>query len=162
MCQKFTEKLGQRKVLLISLRRVTFSRKQRKGDTWPIIRIFSVLRRELLNLSSTVRNVLQLLYTKTHKHKFRSIADQVIQGGSNMTGTDLCVNKSQFVPVIFKTPCTNLYGFLGDENATPETSQKKKIRRLSCTYSEVTKLASKLHILYIYTTCFGLLLVIKR
>jgi hypothetical protein len=30
-----------------------------------------------------------------------------IQGGSNMTGTDLCVNKSQFVPVIFEPPCTN-------------------------------------------------------
>jgi hypothetical protein len=28
-----------------------------------------------------------------------------VQGGSNMTGTDLCVNKSQFVPVIFKPPC---------------------------------------------------------
>jgi hypothetical protein len=25
-----------------------------------------------------------------------------------MTGTDLCVNKSQFVPVIFEPPCTNL------------------------------------------------------
>jgi hypothetical protein len=23
-----------------------------------------------------------------------------------MTGTDLCVNKSQFVPVIFEPPCT--------------------------------------------------------
>jgi hypothetical protein len=29
----------------------------------------------------------------------------IIQGGSNMTGTDLCVNKSQFVPVIFEPPC---------------------------------------------------------
>jgi hypothetical protein len=27
-----------------------------------------------------------------------------VQGGSNMTGTDLCVNKSQFVPVIFEPP----------------------------------------------------------
>ena len=25
-----------------------------------------------------------------------------------MTGTDLCVNKSQFVPVIFEPPCTIL------------------------------------------------------
>jgi hypothetical protein len=31
-----------------------------------------------------------------------------VQGGSNMTGTDLCVNKSQFVPVILEPPC-NLY-----------------------------------------------------
>ena len=28
-----------------------------------------------------------------------------IQGGSNMTGTDLCVNKPQSVPVIFEPPC---------------------------------------------------------
>jgi len=27
------------------------------------------------------------------------------QGGSNMTGTDLCVNKPQSVPVIFEPPC---------------------------------------------------------
>ena len=30
-----------------------------------------------------------------------------IQGGSNMTGTDLCVNKPQSVPVIFEPPCSN-------------------------------------------------------
>ena len=29
----------------------------------------------------------------------------VLQGGSNMTGTDLCVNKSQFVPVMFEPLC---------------------------------------------------------
>jgi hypothetical protein len=34
----------------------------------------------------------------------------IIQGGSNMTGTDLCVNKSQFVPVIFEPPCSNNMG----------------------------------------------------
>ena len=28
-----------------------------------------------------------------------------IQGGSNMTGTDLCVNKPVTVPVIFEPPC---------------------------------------------------------
>jgi hypothetical protein len=32
-----------------------------------------------------------------------------IQGGSNMTGTDLCVNKSQFVPVIFEPPYIKVY-----------------------------------------------------
>jgi len=31
-----------------------------------------------------------------------------VQGGSNMTGTDLCVNKPQSVPVIFEPPCTNM------------------------------------------------------
>jgi len=28
-----------------------------------------------------------------------------VQGGSNMTGTDLCVNKLHLVPVIFEPPC---------------------------------------------------------
>jgi hypothetical protein len=30
-----------------------------------------------------------------------------IQGGSNMNRDYLCVNKSQFVPVIFQPPCTS-------------------------------------------------------
>ena len=29
-----------------------------------------------------------------------------IQGGSNMTGTDLCVRLHKSVPVIFEPPCT--------------------------------------------------------
>jgi len=29
----------------------------------------------------------------------------IIQGGSNMTGTDLCVNLATSVPVIFEPPC---------------------------------------------------------
>ena len=29
---------------------------------------------------------------------------EITQGGSNMTGTDLCVNKPQSVPVIFEPP----------------------------------------------------------
>ena len=32
---------------------------------------------------------------------------RVIQGGSNMTGTDLCVRLYKSVPVIFEPPCTN-------------------------------------------------------
>jgi hypothetical protein len=31
----------------------------------------------------------------------------LIQGDSNMTGTDLCVNKPQSVPVMFEPPCIN-------------------------------------------------------
>jgi len=31
----------------------------------------------------------------------------IMQGGSNMTGTDLCVNKLVTVPVIFEPPCTS-------------------------------------------------------
>jgi len=33
------------------------------------------------------------------------MTDMKIQGGSNMTGTDLCVNKPVTVPVIFEPPC---------------------------------------------------------
>ena len=29
----------------------------------------------------------------------------ILQGGSNLTGTDLCVNKPVTVPVIFEPPC---------------------------------------------------------
>jgi hypothetical protein len=29
----------------------------------------------------------------------------MVQGGSNMTGTDLCVNLYKSVPVIFEPPC---------------------------------------------------------
>jgi hypothetical protein len=36
----------------------------------------------------------------------------IVQGGSNMTGTDLCVNKSQFVPVIFEPHCSMLTNIL--------------------------------------------------
>jgi hypothetical protein len=35
-----------------------------------------------------------------------------IQGGSNMTGTDLCVNKPQSVPVIYETPCIYIWPLL--------------------------------------------------
>jgi len=35
-----------------------------------------------------------------------------IQGGSNMTGTDLCVNKPHAVPVIFEPPCVCLYIYI--------------------------------------------------
>ena len=31
--------------------------------------------------------------------------ERKIQGGSNMPGTDLCVNKPVTVPVIFEPPC---------------------------------------------------------
>jgi len=31
----------------------------------------------------------------------------LVQGSSNMTGTHLCVNKPQSVPVIFEPPCTS-------------------------------------------------------
>jgi hypothetical protein len=32
-----------------------------------------------------------------------------------MTGTDLCVNKSQFVPVIFEPPCTRWFKYDRDD-----------------------------------------------
>ena len=39
------------------------------------------------------------MYTAEHKTVC------YIQGGSNMTGTDLCVNIYKSVPVIFEPPC---------------------------------------------------------
>jgi hypothetical protein len=33
----------------------------------------------------------------------------LLQGGSNMTGTDLCVNSVLSVPVIFEPPCTHTH-----------------------------------------------------
>jgi len=39
---------------------------------------------------------------------------EFVQGGSNMTGTDLCVNKPQSVPVIFEPPCILLVQIHGD------------------------------------------------
>jgi hypothetical protein len=35
----------------------------------------------------------------------------IIQGGSNMTGT-MCVNKSQFLPVIFEPPCIYKHSYM--------------------------------------------------
>ena len=35
------------------------------------------------------------------------IMERDIQGGSNMTGIDLCVRLYKSVPVIFEPPCTN-------------------------------------------------------
>jgi hypothetical protein len=55
-----------------------------------------------------------------------------IQGGSDMTGTDLCVNKSQFVPVIFEPPCISdimhLFGKDFGQNLPQEWNQNFKIR----------------------------------
>jgi len=49
----------------------------------------------------------------TLPHHFRrcsvSARYTVVQGGSNMTGADLCVNKPQSVPVIFEPPCITSY-----------------------------------------------------
>jgi len=36
----------------------------------------------------------------------------IVQGGSNMTGTDLCVNKPHSVLVIFEPPCTSTFFLL--------------------------------------------------
>jgi hypothetical protein len=41
-----------------------------------------------------------------HMYQPHRAITRYIQGGSNMTGTDLCVNKPQSVPVIFEPPCT--------------------------------------------------------
>jgi hypothetical protein len=45
-----------------------------------------------------------MLETKFQAHTEPSYS--FVQGDSNMTGTDLYVNKPQSVPVIFEPPCT--------------------------------------------------------
>jgi hypothetical protein len=66
----------------------------------PHVEYVSVLRLSRLYERSV------LLLTETARYTFEALRLQ-IQDGSNMTGTDLCVNKSQFVPVIFEPPCTS-------------------------------------------------------
>jgi hypothetical protein len=48
----------------------------------------------------------EMMKTSTYRYLQTGILSSIVQGGSNMTGTDLCVNKLQFVPVIFEPPCT--------------------------------------------------------
>ena len=45
------------------------------------------------------------LEIKITVHTEKTRQDLYVQGSSNMTGTILCVNKSQFVPVISEPPC---------------------------------------------------------
>jgi hypothetical protein len=51
---------------------------------------------------------IQITHTHTHTHTHTQtliICKIIIQSGSNMTETDLCVNKPQSVPVIFEPRC---------------------------------------------------------
>jgi hypothetical protein len=43
---------------------------------------------------------------KLMRKRREAIGLKKIQGDSNMTGADLCVNKPESVPVIFEPPCT--------------------------------------------------------
>jgi hypothetical protein len=52
-----------------------------------------------------------------------------LQGDSNMTGTDLCVNKPHFVPVIFEPPCIILPVVLhGCESLSPTLREVHRLR----------------------------------
>jgi hypothetical protein len=64
----------------------------------------SVKRRDILRTLPTSLGPLRDLANATKNFVKNSYK---VQGGSNMTGTDLCINKSQFVPVIFEPPCTS-------------------------------------------------------
>ena len=48
----------------------------------------------------------------------------IIQGGSNMTGTDLCVRLYKSVPVIFVPPCNYNYFFPRSPDLKPPHSQR--------------------------------------
>ena len=47
-------------------------------------------------------NLAKVIFVLKHSVKLHCY----LQGGSNMTGTDLCVNKPVTVPVIFEPPCS--------------------------------------------------------
>jgi hypothetical protein len=79
----------------------------------------------LSNLAYTLYRVVSLslhtfqIWLRTNKYReqdsLRHTDDSAhIQGGSNMTGDWLCVNKSQFVPVIFEPPCSSLWIYLSE------------------------------------------------
>jgi len=61
-------------------------------------------------ISSCVVLVEFLIRGSPSKRKNFTGQDVNIQGGSNMTGTDLCVNLATSVPVIFEPPCTSMAG----------------------------------------------------
>ena len=59
-----------------------------------------------------LQNTHKVIVTQeTRKQHYVVIQSALIQGGSNMTGTDLCVNKPHCVPVIFEPPCTYVIYF---------------------------------------------------
>jgi len=53
------------------------------------------------------------------------------QGGSNMTGTDLCVNKPQSVPVISEPPCTYTVTMWRVRTTTVAADKQKVLHKLS-------------------------------
>jgi hypothetical protein len=57
-----------------------------------------------------------------------------------MTGTDLCVNKSQFVPVIFEPPCTNSHHHaVQKKKETVEIQVQNVVRDLNFTTNAYRK-----------------------
>jgi hypothetical protein len=54
-----------------------------------------------------------------------------IQGDSNMTGTDLCVNKPQSVPVIFEPPCITQTLEVPDDTMVETTERLKNSPNLN-------------------------------
>ena len=72
--------------------------------------LFLIYINDLPNLASTGTKILlyaddtSIIVTSSNLENFETKIDN-IQGGSNMTGTDLCVNKCKSVPVIFEPPC---------------------------------------------------------
>ena len=78
------------------------------GSSTESIKIFRLQKRIIRIMMGYKRN--QSCRELFHKLGILSLPSQyifsiLIQGGSNMTGTDLCVIQIQSVPVIFEPPC---------------------------------------------------------
>jgi len=65
----------------------------------------------IITTSADIREVgdLQLHHVATCNHLLHNLQCVLVQGNSNMTGTDLCVNNIKSVPVTFEPPCIMLY-----------------------------------------------------
>jgi hypothetical protein len=60
----------------------------------------------LIHIKKVLFYVFQTRILDTHWIFEVSVNSLHLQGDSNMTGTDLCVNKPHCIPVIFEPPCT--------------------------------------------------------
>jgi hypothetical protein len=54
----------------------------------------------------------EVLWSVIRDQRIPNVPEE-IQGDLNMTGTDLCVNKQQSVPVIFEPPCIYPFNHYG-------------------------------------------------
>jgi len=80
----------------------------RMRRSWPALGRSATGEKKIISTSKWdyfLLRIHRLLLSRWSVFTARYGPNPYIQGGSNMTGTDLCVNKPQSVPVIFEPPC---------------------------------------------------------